>query len=186
MFTAALFTISKLWDQSQMKVNGFVDFKMWYIHTRNKKEENTAIYDILEEFLEHFVKWNKPVSEGQTEHGFHLYGEGESEVAQSCPTLCDPWTVAYQAPPSMGFSRQKYWSGLPFPSPGDLPEPGIESRSPTLKADALTSEPPGHLQIVNLIEAESRMVVVRAGVGWVMESWCSIDSKFQLYKISKF
>ena len=49
------------------------------------------------------------------------------------------WTVAYQAPPSMGFSRQKYWSGLPFPSPGDLPDPGIEPRSPTSRADALTS-----------------------------------------------
>ena len=45
------------------------------------------------------------------------------EVAQSCLTLCDPWTVAYQAPPSMGFSRQEYWSGLPFPSPEDLPHP---------------------------------------------------------------
>ena len=54
-----------------------------------------------------------------------------------------PWTVAYQTPPSMGFSRQKYWSGLPFPSPGDLPDPGIEPRSPTLQADTLTSEPPG-------------------------------------------
>ena len=54
-----------------------------------------------------------------------------------------PWTAAYQAPPSMGFSRQVYWSGLPFPSPGDLPNPGIEPRSPTLQADALTSEPPG-------------------------------------------
>ena len=54
-----------------------------------------------------------------------------------------PWTVAYQAPPSMGFSRQEYWSGLPFPSPGDLPDPGIEPGSPALEADALTSEPPG-------------------------------------------
>ena len=43
-----------------------------------------------------------------------------------------PWTVAYQAPPSMGFSRQEYWSGLPFPSPGHLPDPGIEPGSPTL------------------------------------------------------
>ena len=43
--------------------------------------------------------------------------ESESEVTQSCPTLCDPWTVAHQAPPSMGFSRQEYWSGLLFPSP---------------------------------------------------------------------
>ena len=54
-----------------------------------------------------------------------------------------PWTVAHQAPLSMGFSRQEYWSGLPFPSPGDLPDPGIEPRSPALQADALTSEPPG-------------------------------------------
>ena len=54
-----------------------------------------------------------------------------------------PWTVAHQAPPSMGFSRQEYWSGLPFPSPGDLPNPGIKLKSPALWADALTSEPPG-------------------------------------------
>ena len=53
------------------------------------------------------------------------------------------WTVAHQTPLSMGFSRQEYWSRLPFPSPGDLPNPGIEPRSPTLQADALTSEPPG-------------------------------------------
>ena len=54
-----------------------------------------------------------------------------------------PWTVAYQASPSMGFSRQDYWSGLPFPSPGDLPNPGIEPGSPALEAGTLTSEPPG-------------------------------------------
>ena len=54
-----------------------------------------------------------------------------------------PWTVAYQAPPSLGFSRQEYWSGLPFPSPGYLPNPGIEPGSPVLQADALPSEPPG-------------------------------------------
>ena len=52
-----------------------------------------------------------------------------------------PWTVAYQASPSMGFSRQEYWSELPFPSPGDLPDLGIEPGSPALYADALTSEP---------------------------------------------
>ena len=72
-----------------------------------------------------------------------VYGE----VAQSCPTLATPWTVAYQASPSMGFSRQEYWSGLPFPSPGDLPDPGIEPGSPALEADTLTSEPPGKHQI---------------------------------------
>ena len=54
-----------------------------------------------------------------------------------------PWTVAHQAPSSMGFSRQEYWSGLPFPSPGDLPDPGIKPTSPALQADALTSVPPG-------------------------------------------
>ena len=58
-----------------------------------------------------------------------------------------PWTVAHQPPPSMGFSRQEYWSGLLFPSPGDLPDPGIEPGSPTLQADALTSEPPGKLKL---------------------------------------
>ena len=55
-----------------------------------------------------------------------------------------PWTVAYQAPLSMEYSRQKYWSGLPFASPGDLPDPGIELGSPALQADALPSEPPGN------------------------------------------
>ena len=54
-----------------------------------------------------------------------------------------PWTVTYQAPLSMGFSRQEYWSGVPLPSPGDLPNPGIEPGSPAFQADALTSEPPG-------------------------------------------
>ena len=54
-----------------------------------------------------------------------------------------PWTVAYQAPLSVGFSRQECWSGLPFPSSGDLPNPGIEPGSPALQADALPSAPPG-------------------------------------------
>ena len=66
-------------------------------------------------------------------------------VVQSCVTLWDPWTVVHQAPLSMGFSRKGYWSGLPFPSPGELPDPGIEPRSPELRADSLPSEPPGSL-----------------------------------------
>ena len=56
--------------------------------------------------------------------------ESESEVTQLRLTLCGPWTVAHKAPLSMGFSRQEYWSGLPFPSPGDLPNPGIEPSLP--------------------------------------------------------
>ena len=59
----------------------------------------------------------------------------------SCVQLfASPWTVACQAPPSMGFSRQEYWSRLPFPFPGDLPNPRIEPRSPTLQADSLPAE----------------------------------------------
>ena len=66
-----------------------------------------------------------------------------------------PWIVAHQAPPSMGFSTQEYWSGLPSPSPGDIPDSGIDPRSPALQADALTSEPPGQMppakEVINFI-----------------------------------
>ena len=68
--------------------------------------------------------------------------ESESEVAQSCPLFVTPWTVAYQAPPSVGFSRQEYWSGLPFPSLGDLVNPGMDSRSPALSGRLFTAEGP--------------------------------------------
>ena len=64
-------------------------------------------------------------------------------VAKLCPTLVTPWTVAHQAPLSMGFSKQAYWSGLPFPSPGDLPYPGIKFWPPALHVDSLPTEPPG-------------------------------------------
>ena len=68
-------------------------------------------------------------------------------VAKSCPTLATPWT-ARQAPLSMGFSRQEYCSMLPFPSPGDLPNPGIEPGSPALQADSLPAEPRGNHKIL--------------------------------------
>ena len=60
--------------------------------------------------------------------------------AKLCPALAIPWTVACQAPICMGFSRQEYWSGLPFPSPGELPDPEIEPRSPAFQADTLPTE----------------------------------------------
>ena len=70
--------------------------------------------------------------------------ESESEVSQSYPTLCNSVDcVAHQAPPSMAFSKQEYWSGLPFSSPGDLPDPGIKPGSPTLPADSLPFESQG-------------------------------------------
>ena len=67
-------------------------------------------------------------------------------VAQSCPLFATPWTVAHQSLLFKELSRQEYWSGLPFPSSGDLPHPGTESTSPispALQADSLPSEPPG-------------------------------------------
>ena len=77
------------------------------------------------------------------------------------------WTVAPQAPPSMEFSRQEYWSGFPSPSPGDLPDPGIEPGSPTLQADSLLSEPPGKqvllIMLTGTILTQSWLLV---GLGW--------------------
>ena len=61
-------------------------------------------------------------------------------------------TIAYQAPPSVGFSRQEYWSGLSVPSPGDLPDPRIEPRFPTLQADALSSEPHSSVQSLSRVQ----------------------------------
>ena len=74
---------------------------------------------------------------------YYLLMKSESEVAQLC-LFGTPWTVVHQAPLSKGFSRQEYWSGLPFLSPGDLPNSGIEPGSPALQADSLLSELPGN------------------------------------------
>ena len=73
----------------------------------------------------------------------NAYDRGGGLVTKSCPTLATQWTVACQIPLSMGFPRQEYWSGLPFPSPGDLWDPGIEPRSPTLQVGSLPAESPG-------------------------------------------
>ena len=73
---------------------------------------------------------------------------GGSLFAKLCLTLATPWTVACQAPLSWGFSRQEYWSGLPFHSSGDLPDPGIEPGSPALQADSLPIELQGKTNII--------------------------------------
>jgi len=88
----------------------------------------------------------QPDTRTQKNEAVHLptpYTKIHSKCKNWNHKLATPWTVAHQAPPSMGFSRQEYWSGVPFPSPEDLPDPGINTRSPALQADALTSEPPG-------------------------------------------
>ena len=86
------------------------------------------------------------------------------KVTQSFPILCDPIDyIARQAPLSMEFSRQEYWSGLPFPSPGDLPDTGIEPRSPTLQADSLSFEPAGKLFLFFFIALRTEANGSRAG-----------------------
>ena len=75
---------------------------------------------------------------------YNLYRKKDSP--KTCPTLATPWTVACQAPLSLGFSKQEYWSGLPCPPPGNLPDPGIEPRSPALQEDSLLTELSGKPQ----------------------------------------
>ena len=75
-------------------------------------------------------------------------------VAQSCPTLATPWTVACQAPLSMEFSRQEYWSGFPFPSPRDLPDPGVEPGTPAFQADSLPTKLRGKITKFHRMGAE--------------------------------
>ena len=87
-----------------------------------------------------------------------------------------PWTVAHQAPLSMGFSRQEYWSGLLFPSPGDLPKPGIEPGSPALQVDILTSEPPGKPQIAySCMQNQPTNIYFGGPMVWKTISYCSLN-----------
>ena len=88
--------------------------------------------------------WKQPIHPWKMLNALsHLGKKKEVLVDQLCPTLCDPMDCNPQAPVSLELSRQEYWSGLSFPSPGDLPDPGIEPRSPALQVDSLLSEPQG-------------------------------------------
>ena len=103
-------------------------------------------------------RWRSPAHDGPAGAGElprKHPEESESEGAQWCPALCDPMDCSPQGSLSMGFSRQEYWSGLPFPSPGDLPNPGIKPASPALAGGFLTTEPPGNLKNIN--EENSKM-----------------------------
>ena len=86
--------------------------------------------------LLHLLHWQAPPGKPDVP-------ESESVGRSVVSDAGTPWTVAHQAPLSMGFSRQEYYSGLPFPSPGDLPDPGLEPRSLALQVDSLLSEPQG-------------------------------------------
>ena len=98
-------------------------------------EEETATHSSI-------LAWETP----QTEEPGRLQSMGLQKnwthLSDYTTKVQTPWTASYQAPPSMGFSRQECWSGLPFLSPGDLPYPGIKPGSPALQADALLSKPP--------------------------------------------
>ena len=91
-----------------------------------------------------------------------------------------PWTVAYQAFPSMGFSRQEYWSELPFPSPGDLPNPGIEPGSPTLQADTLSSEPPGKPWVPKWWHKSWEALITRES--WEFVYWAAMEVELKIEK----
>ena len=106
-------------------------------------EESSVCVPCLGEWCHHPLIIQAPNLKGHYYFSCSLIvhdDDNDDLVAKSCPTLATAGTVAYQAPLSMGFSRQEYWSGLPFPSPGDLPNPGIEPRSPILQADSLPTE----------------------------------------------
>ena len=115
---------------------------MNYISINPEKQTNKQTKK-TDQAPEHMMWCHKPSS------NFWWHKHSQSEIRKKvnsfiCVRLfATPWTVAYQAPQSMEFSRRDYWSGLPFSSPGDLPNPGIEPRSPALQAEVLLSEPPG-------------------------------------------
>ena len=94
-------------------------------------------------------------------------------------TLATPWTIACQAPQSMGFSRQEYWSGLPFPSPGDLPNPGIEPRSLALQADSLPAEPAGKPRyVMTMIEVNQVISLCQSWEPVSSSKWSALISSY--------
>ena len=104
---------------------------------RGTKPAENGIYSVINSSF--FHDWSTDIL------FFSNFGNVNVNLLVRVWLFATPWTVARLAPQSMGFSRQEYWSGLPFPSPGDLPDPWIEPRSPTLQADTSPSEPQGSL-----------------------------------------
>ena len=110
----------------------------------HKREQNWLICRDMSGSRDCHTEWSKSEREKQISY-LNTYMKVKVKSLSRVRLFATPWTVTYQAPPSMGFSRQECWSALPLPSPGDLPDPGIEPRSPALQANALPSEPPGKL-----------------------------------------
>ena len=100
---------------------------------------------ILYIFIEHyfasdFRQGTQEINRSHLFSTFRSMSQLVGLVTKLCPTLASPWTVAQQSPLSMGLFRQEHWYGLPFPSPGDLTDPGIDPGSPELQADSLLTE----------------------------------------------
>ena len=104
----------------------------------NQREERSSLWDFSSHSCGDFLLLEV----------IYIFRQVKMLVAQSCLTLCDPTDCSHPSPLSTGFPRQEYWSGLPFPSPGDLPDPGIEPGSLALQEDSLLSEPPGKRQYI--------------------------------------
>ena len=117
-----------IWDVSNL----------WDITTDTENKVSQTLHQISKSSSHTWVPKDK--KSGST---ILLTKERKVKLLSHVRLFVTQWTVAHQAPLSMGFSRQEYWSGLPFPSTGDLPNPGIEPRSPVLQVDILSSEPPG-------------------------------------------
>ena len=110
----------------------------------SKEELKSLLMRVKEESEKAGLKLNIQKTKTMTSSPITSWQVSEVSESRSAVSLfVTPWTVAYQAPLFMGFSRQEYWNGWPFPSPGDLPNPGIEPRPLTRQADSLLSEPPG-------------------------------------------
>ena len=128
MFIAALFIIARTWKQSKCPSADEWIRKLWYIYTMeyySPIKKNT-----FESVLMRWMKLELIIQSEVSQKEKHQYSM-LSHLSR-VQLFATPWIVAHQAPLSMEFSRLEYWSGLPFPSPGDLLDPGIEPRSPTL------------------------------------------------------
>ena len=114
---------------------------MWqiWLNTQHSENEDRGIWS-------HHFMGNRRGNSGSS---VRLYFESGSEVAQSCPTLCDPVDCSLPGSSVHGIFQEEYWSGLPFPSPGHLPNLGIEPGSPALQADSSPSESPGKARYTN-------------------------------------
>ena len=124
-------------------------------HKELDRAEVTLSHSILVSVLKHFgVVLSLSETLMKMSYSIHysvsatLLMLSEVKLLSHVQLFVTPWTVAYQAPPSMGFSRQEYWNEMSFPSPGDFPDQGIKPRCPALQADALSSEPPGKLAFI--------------------------------------